>query len=266
MNYKVILKDIMNCFIYSCGIAFLLLFFYPELKEQIKGDTEIIILYKKIFILNIVLMFGFNIISKKRWFSGESDNQVGKSTIILKGISERNDNENYRNKRLISLHEAGHAVVALSLGVNISCVQINMENERPESGKTILKDKSIIAMDEEFIKNIITIKYAGAATEKIIYKKCSLGSMGSIDSDFESAEELIKQMIITFSDKYNCYVRCGKGFDELVCQNSQELFNKAQKIVEENIENIRKVADELLHKNILNQEEVRQIMKREERA
>ena len=93
-----------------------------------------------------------------------------------------------------------------------------------------------------------------------------IGYFGSWSDVGITPEELIKQMIITFSDKYNCYVRCGKGFDELVCQNSQELFNKAQKIVEENIENIRKVADELLHKNILNQEEVRQIMKREENA
>ena len=115
-------------------------------------------------------------------------------------------------------------------------------------------------IDEEYIKNIITIKYAGAATEKLIYKKYSLGSMGSIDSDFESAEELIKQMIITFSNKYNLYVRCGNGFDELVCENSQELFNKAQKIVEENIESIRKVADALMNKSILNQKEVREII------
>lgn len=110
------------------------------------------------------------------------------------------------------------------------------------------------------MKNIITIKYAGAATEKLIYKKYSLGSIGSIDSDFESAEELIKQMIITFSNKYNLYVRCGNGFDELVCENSQELFNKAQRIVEENIEGIRKVADVLMNKSILNQKEVREII------
>ena len=39
-----------------------------------------------------------------------------------------------------------------------------------ESGKTILKNKSRIAMDEESVKDIVTIKYAGAATEKLIYK------------------------------------------------------------------------------------------------
>ncbi|MFR7762301.1 MAG: hypothetical protein ACLU1S_04510 [Eubacterium sp.] len=260
MRYKslkisVIVKDIINCFLDSCGIALLLLFFCPNLKEQIQGDTEIIICVKTIFILNIVLIFGFNIISKRRWFSEERY-----SSSVKKYASERISERNDKERKLISLHEAGHTVVALSLGVNISCVQINMENELTESGKTILEDKSRISMDEEYIKNIITIKYAGAATEKLIYKKYSLGSMGSIDSDFESAEELIKQMIITFSNKYNLYVRCGNGFDELVCENSQELFNKAQKIVEENIESIRKVADALMNKSILNQKEVREII------
>lgn len=271
MNNKfkisVILKDIMNCFICSYGIVLLLMFFNHEVKEQIHSDRAVIHMVSIFFISGIFLMVLHNILSygismESDWIVTEPAGRFLKKKEIelLKNV------EYYEEKKLVSIHEAGHAVVALALGVNISCVQINMDNEQMESGKTILKNKSRIAMDEEFVKDVVAIKYAGAATEKLIYKKYSLGSMGSIDSDFESAEELIKQMIITFSDKYNWYVRCGNGFDELVCQNSQELFNKAQKIVEENIDNIRKVADELMHKNILDQEEVREIIKREEKA
>lgn len=272
MNNKfkisVILKDIMNWFICSCGIVLLLMFFNHEVKEQIHSDRDVIYMVSIFFISGIFLMVLYNILSygismKSDWIVTKP---AGRSLAKKKEIELLKNVEYYEEKKLVSIHEAGHAVVALALGVNISCVQINMDNEQMESGKTILKNKSLIAMDEESVKDIVTIKYAGAATEKLIYKKYSLGSMGSIDSDFESAEELIKQMIITFSDKYNWYVRCGNGFDELVCQNSQELFNKAQKIVEENIDNIRKVAGELMHKNILNQEEVREIMKREEKA
>lgn len=143
LKISVILKDIINCFLDSCGIALLLLFFCPELKEQIQGDSEIINWVKTLFILNIILIFGFNIISKRRWFSEERY-----SSSVKKYASERILERNDKERRLISLHEAGHAVVALSLGVNISCVQINKENELIESGKTILEDKFRISMDE----------------------------------------------------------------------------------------------------------------------
>lgn len=261
-RYKliIIIKDIINYFVYSSGILFLIILFDSKSKEQILKIGDISNLIKVILCIDLFLIFLIDIIlGKGNKYEKTYRQHFDKvRALIFKKNANNNNTEDFcEEKMLVSLHEAGHAVVALLLGVEVISTEINFEEA--VSGKTITKEK-LGSLDEEYLKKLVLIKYAGAATEKFIYGKYGTGCIGSCHSDFSRAEEFIKNMLLISPEKYDGYVQSGEKFNNLVYQTSLELFTETQKLVVQNIDSIKKIGEELIHRKNLNEKEILEII------
>lgn len=236
---------IINFFV-SCGFLLISVLIYPN---YVKPEYINITITLKIFAIVSVIYVVFYICRKM------FDNEYLK--ISINPHTQHIDWKNYELEKNLKeeacIHEAGHTVVAILLGVRIECVEIN---------KTIIKTICSSLSAEEYLRKMIIISYAGPATEKILLNRISMGCIGDDGADFNLAEKQIKDLLLISKD-YSGYVACGEQFNETVNKISTELFNKAEKMVDENRNLIYMVADELLEKEKLSENEVKQIIEKE---
>lgn len=233
-----------NNFFVSCGFLLISVLIYPN---YVKPEDINITIILEIFAMVSVIYVVFYICRKM------FDNEHLK--ISIDPHTQHIDLKNYELEKNLKektcIHEAGHAVIAVLLGVEIESVDIN---------KTITKAICSPLSAEEYLRKMIIISYAGPATEKILLNRISMGCIGDDGADFNLAEKQIKDLLLISKD-YPGYVTCGEQFNEKVNATSTELFNKAEKMVNENKDIINTVADELLKKDILSGNEVKQIIK-----
>ena len=237
---KIINVCITNFFV-SCGILVMLMLLYSNNVKL--DDLSLVAIFNFFIMYSSVYMVVY--ICKKLFFNNKYVIQTSSSDITEKEYpSEQKVKEN------ACIHEAGHAVVSILLGIKIESV---------EPYKTITKTIYYPLLDEEYLRKIIIISYAGPATEKILLNRISMGCIGNDDADFILAERQIKDMLLISKD-YSGYVACGEQFYVTVNKISTELFNKAEEMVDKNRNLIYMVADELLRKEKLSENEVKQII------
>lgn len=95
-----------------------------------------------------------------------------------------------------ALHEAGHAVARLVLGLGtITLITI----DGPGGGGMVQsEEQEPVAETEDWISSLLIVKLAGRAAEEIVLGTCIAGSGGSPDSDLAGATALALQMEVAF--------------------------------------------------------------------
>lgn len=161
--------------------------------------------------------------------------------------------------KTIAIHEAGHAIVAMKLGLKLRSVEIFTTVENL-SGTTSYYGPDDSFVDENYKKNQVIINYAGPATEKIIFEKMLIANAKGENSDFVVAQKEMEQILIT-SDEYKGYVSHGQAFDEAMNKMSLELFSKAEEIARENIDDIKKLSDRLIKTHYLSGNQIIEALK-----
>lgn len=89
-------------------------------------------------------------------------------------------------------HEAGHAVAAELLGINV--MEISIENMGNTGGRVTLDIPPILTPSE--LKKLVMINYSGFLAEKLIINEVTTGCMGADNADLESANRYIKYYIL----------------------------------------------------------------------
>ena len=208
-------------------------------------------LYAVLILIDIVIaIFLFNI-------SGSKKNDEISDEIDLPIDAEKQKNSDEITKHT-AIHTAGHAVISSMLGYKIEYVKMIYEGG-DVSGVTKYSLRNDEFMDEKNMKNLVVIAYAGPIAEKIILGKVSFDNNLNEFSDFEKAEIIIKKIILE-SEEYKGYVARGQVFDEMMNTISIELFAEAEKMVRENLDCIKKVADQLVENNNLEGEQFKKII------
>ena len=100
----------------------------------------------------------------------------------------KNDTLTEYNRKVSSVHEAGHAVMAYLM--EIDSFQVILSDIQP---RVVMVQK---LQDANAVKKGILIKYAGAIAEEILLDKMHIGSFIGEDSDFPQATEWIKAYIV----------------------------------------------------------------------
>jgi hypothetical protein len=174
--------------------------------------------------------------------------------------------------RRISLHEAGHAVIAIVLGVDI-VVAVDLIGSDGAFGQTVMRRPSGIET-RQTIENRVTSQLGGRATEMVFYDgDCSANAGGSVDSDLGRVTEAVTAMRVSHGLNEAgelAYLggpdRCGTllQYDPMlrmaVNQDLARLHARAVDIVERHRASIEAVAAALADRRHLTGDEVRRLV------
>ncbi len=157
-----------------------------------------------------------------------------------------------------AFHEAGHAVVAATLKVMPSYATIVARGNY--GGYVYYGDESVTKLSKQDVLNRICIMMAGRAAERAQFGEDGITS--GIGGDLKAATELATSMLCDYAmdDLFPIYVEPSKRGEayitERVSQIIREQSERADLIIRENAEKVRSVADALLEKVSLDEEDL----------
>ncbi len=199
------------------------------------------------------------------------ENAVRKITV---GLEKQNRVISEKDKKLTAYHEAGHAVVSKFLPTQTAVKEVSIIPRGVAGGYTMYKtteDKFYVSKTE-LLEKMVSLM-GGRAAEKIVLNEISTGA----SNDIEVATGIAKDMIVVYGmseeigpislkvdDPYEIQVfgeeitdKIGKQISELV----ENAYITAQKILTENMDILDCVAQKLLEKEKITEEEFEECFK-----
>jgi len=185
-----------------------------------------------------------------------------------------------RDKKTVAYHEAGHAIVGLVLSERIDVHMVTIVPRGDSGGHVqyLPTDESQFHSKQE-IMDRVTMALGGRAAEVLVVRDITSGAVG----DLQAATSYVRNMItkLGMSDRIGPVyygsgqeVFLGKDFtqsrdysekiasmiDEEVRAMMEENLERAEKILSENMEKLRRLAELLLEKETVVREELEAIM------
>ena len=178
------------------------------------------------------------------------------------GIAEKDKVISDEVKKLVSYHEAGHALVSYFVGENSKVVEISIISRGHAGGYTMYEDTddNIHYMSKKACLNKITSLLAGRAAEKIVLGDVSTGSQ----NDLERATKLANLMVtkygmsekigpIALTDEEILYLN--KDFSNPINIEIKNIIQgcstMAEQILKDKLDLLHKLANELANKETI---------------
>ncbi len=246
--------DIMKCFIVSCGLVFLIIFFaFEEFKELPLTEGMLSLNVLAIFCLLIFFLYVHELFLGSRWFCRVPIETI--SGIARKRECNQDDIAEY-NRKVNAVHEAGHAVMAYLKEIEDFDVIMSYINPRVVTVQKMQR--------AEDIKNMILIRYSGAAAEELIFGNFHAGCWLSGESDFCQAVDLIKGYIV-MTDPEVSKSMLDEELSEQIIYLSRRLWKETTNILSKKKEMIERLSEELLRKETLDKQQVEEVLSEMER-
>ncbi len=180
-----------------------------------------------------------------------------------------------RDKRLTAFHEAGHAIVSSQLETQKDIKEVSIIPRGVAGGYTMYRtneDKYYISKTEMEEKLVALL--GGRAAEKIVLNDISTGASNDIEVATNIAKDMITKYgmseslgpisINTEQDPYELQL-LGEKFGDAIGAEVKILldtaYQRAQKLITENMDKLNKVADALLKKEVISAEEFQELIK-----
>lgn len=196
---------------------------------------------------------------------------------ISKAINTQMTGEDKKNrtgikeedKELTAYHEAGHAIVASKLaGYNVSKVSI-IPTTRGAGGYTLIDNGETMYRSKKDLYNQVAISLGGRIAEEIIYGK-DLVTTGA-SSDIKNATNIARGIIEAYgmSDRFGMVnLENFKGIESSVMDESHriisEIYSSTFEFLRQNTALLHKLKEELIEKEILHENELKEIYKTSE--
>lgn len=171
-------------------------------------------------------------------------------------------------RRVIALHEAGHAVVARALTPKSRLARVSiLPAGRGAAGYNLAIPPERVMLSKRDLENQACVLLAGRAAELLIGGEDALTAGAS--NDLERATELVAAMVSELgmagepAVSLKALVRSCPGASSAADQARgilSELFSRAQQTLAENIEALDRLTDALLDREVLNEEEIEEIL------
>ena len=202
---------------------------------------------------------------------------------VMMGAEKKSRKVTENEKRLTAFHEAGHAIVSKLIDDDEKIHQISIIPRGRAGGYTMYTPKEDVfySSKKEMLNNIIK-SLGGRAAEEIMLDDISTGASGDIKQATKVARSMVtrygmseKLGLVSYDSDEEVFL--GRDFghskmysesfaaliDEEVRRIIDELYQKTKELLENNKELLQKLADELLEKETLNEEEFEKIYYRE---
>lgn len=199
---------------------------------------------------------------------------------VLMGVERKSMIISEEEKKSTAYHEAGHALVAALIPEADPIHKVTIIPRGLALGLTQqlpLDDR--YTYSKEYLEAQLSVLMAGRVAETLLLEKTTTGAA----NDFEKATEISRKMVcqwgmsdlgpLTFGERddliflgkelamhKNFSERTSELIDEEVKKIVTKNYNRAQELIKQNRDNLIKIAEALLEKEVLNSEEIDSII------
>lgn len=198
---------------------------------------------------------------------------------VMMGAEKKSRKTTEKERRLTAYHEAGHAIVSKLIDKEEKIHQVSIIPRGRAGGYTMYtpKDDVFYSSKNDMLNDIIK-SLGGRAAEEVMLDDISTGASGDIKQATKVARAMITRYGMNEKLGLVCYdsddeVFLGRDYahsktysdetaakiDDEIKNVISELYKKTKGLLEENKTLLGKVAEELLEKETLNEEEFEQI-------
>jgi cell division protease FtsH len=189
---------------------------------------------------------------------------------VIAGLEVKNPTVLEKEKKTVSIHEAGHAIVAKML--NTDKVQKISIVPRGHALGYVLKfpEEDRYLHTEQELLNKITILLAGRAAEDLMLKEVTTGAKDDLDKATKIAKEMVCEYgmsdlgLMVVNDTYLKF-----HYDKLRVEINKILdkaYDRAKRILQENKELLIKISDVLMEKESIEEDELEEIFQEYEKS
>lgn len=214
-------------------------------------------------ILNEAAIYAVN--NGRNAISQEDINEAIARTIA--GLRKKNSAITEKDRKLTAVHEAGHAVVSAKVRPNVKNFEISIIPRGNAGGYNFFDESDSMYSQKKTLQDKIKVLYGGRIAEEIILKDISTGAA----NDCEKASEIAHNMIVKFAMSKNLLtkIRGEEDYNKRLEENfiseaegiCRDCYDKTKLIVTAHQPIILKLADLLLEKEYLTQEEIEEFFK-----
>ena len=198
---------------------------------------------------------------------------------VLLGPEKKNSLISEKKKRLVTAHEAGHAVVALRVGEYDAVTKISIVPRGKSGGVTMFEQSPENAesglYSKRYLENRLAVALGGRAAEEIVFGESNV-TTGAY-SDMEVVQQLARAMIVNygFSNELGTVSWMSKGntfgsefsektmeqIDKEVSDMTKRAYQRAKDIITDNPRLFDEIAAQLYEKEVLDRKDIDAIVR-----
>lgn len=184
---------------------------------------------------------------------------------LMEGHLKKNGEKD--NVELVAWHEAGHALAGLLMGQDLTKASI-IPSTSGAGGATFITPRKLGLFTVKELREQVVMLYSGRNAEAVLAEKNGedLGITTGASNDIEKATGIIKKMITEYGMNENFGLL---NLEELeikpdviakeAVKLSKELCSESYKLMMDNADTLKKIAEALIEKETLTGEEIRKI-------
>lgn len=184
---------------------------------------------------------------------------------LMEGHLKKNGEKD--NVELVAWHEAGHALAGLLMGQDLTKASIIPSTSRA-GGATFITPRKLGLFTVKELREQVVMLYSGRNAEAVLAEKNGedLGITTGASNDIEKATGIIKKMITEYGMNENFGLLNLEELEikpDVIAKEavnlSKELCSESYKLMMDNADTLKKIAEALIEKETLTGEEIRKI-------
>lgn len=184
---------------------------------------------------------------------------------LMEGHLKKNGEKD--NVELVAWHEAGHALAGLLMGQDLTKASI-IPSTSGAGGATFITPRKLGLFTVKELREQVVMLYSGRNAEAVLAEKNGedLGITTGASNDIEKATGIIKKMITEYGMNENFGLLNLEELEikpDVIAKEavnlSKELCSESYKLMMDNADTLKKIAETLIEKETLTGEEIRKI-------
>lgn len=176
-------------------------------------------------------------------------------------------------KRVVAIHEAGHALIALLMPENDPLYKVSIVPGGRALGITSqLPEKDRYNVSESYLAENLSILYGGRVAEEIVFGKVTAGAQNDIERASELARTMVCQLGMSELGPFS-FDKKSDGFLSIQSEQTQrevdleirrvlkKAYDNAKSLISTHRDKLLKIADALMEKEKLERDEIEALIK-----
>lgn len=182
---------------------------------------------------------------------------------VMKGHKKKDLERKKEEVKLTAYHEAGHALLGVLLGQDVTNVTI-IPSTSGAGGVTFFNQEKLGMYSKEELENNIRVLYAGRCAEELLVGKDKITTGAS--NDIEKASQILKSIVTKYGMSSFGLINLNeievdnKEILPVITNMANDLYASAYEMISNNISNLAVLANTLLERESLTGDEVRSIL------